>query len=87
MISVWQQSIARAIREQMRSNGSRDTLMSYTDRSMQRCLKSNTPLDRSGSATETEGALWSATAAETTKQHEDEEERFIFCLLLTNIRR
>ncbi len=37
------QSIARAMREQMRSKGSRDTLMSCTDRSMQRRLKSNAP--------------------------------------------
>ncbi len=44
MVSVWHQSTARAIREQlvsMLSNGSRGTLMSYTDHSMQRRLKSN----------------------------------------------
>ncbi len=43
---VRHQSIARAVREQtdpMLSNGSRDTLMSYADHSMQR--KSNAPSD------------------------------------------
>ncbi len=39
MVSVWHQSTARAIREKvvlMRSNGSRDTLMSHTEHSVQR---------------------------------------------------
>ncbi len=47
MISVWHQSTAREIREQMvpvLSNGSRGSLMSYTDPSMQRRLKSNAPI-------------------------------------------
>ncbi len=47
MISVWHQSTARAIREQMvpvLSIGSRGSLMSYTDPSMQRRLKSNAPI-------------------------------------------
>ncbi len=46
MVSVWHHSTARAIREQtdpMLSNGSRGTLMSYTDHSVQRRLKSNAP--------------------------------------------
>ncbi len=45
MVSIWHQSTARAIiREQVvpkLSNGSRVTLMSYTDHSIQRRLKSN----------------------------------------------
>ncbi len=44
MVRVWHQSTARAIRELMNrllSNGSRDTLMSYTDHSAQRRLKVN----------------------------------------------
>ncbi len=51
MVSVWRQSTARARREQvvpMHSNGSRGTLMSYADHSMQRRLKSNTPYQCKG---------------------------------------
>ncbi len=47
MVSIWHQSTAGAIREEMDpllSNGSRGTLMSYTDHSVQRCLKSNAPI-------------------------------------------
>ncbi len=47
MFSVWHQSTVRAIREQMvpmLSNGSRGTLMSYTDHSMQCRLKLNAPI-------------------------------------------
>ncbi len=48
MVSVWHQSTTRAIREQMDpmlSNGSRGTLMSYTDHSVQRRLKLNAPIE------------------------------------------
>ncbi len=48
MVSVWHQSTAREIREQMKpmlSNGSRGTLISYTDHSVQRRFKSNAPTD------------------------------------------
>ncbi len=44
--SVYYIKYRESIREQvvpMLSNGSRSTLMSYTDHSMQRCLKSNAP--------------------------------------------
>ncbi len=47
MISVLHQSTVRTIREQvvpMLSSGSRGTLMSYTDHSVQRRLKSNSPI-------------------------------------------
>ncbi len=47
MVSVWHQSTVRAIREPMDpmlSNGSRGTLMSYTDHSVQSRLKSNAPI-------------------------------------------
>ncbi len=46
MVSVWHQSTARAIRKhriRLLSYRSRGTLMSYTDHSAQRRLKSNAP--------------------------------------------
>ncbi len=46
MVSVWHQSTARAIRKhgiRPLSFRSRGTLMSYTDHSVQRRLKSNAP--------------------------------------------
>ncbi len=49
MVSVWHQSTARAIRKHRihrLSYRSRGTLMSYTDHSVQRRLKSNAPIDR-----------------------------------------
>ncbi len=47
MVSLWHQNTARAIRKHrhhLLSYGSRGTLMSYTDHSMQRRLKSHAPM-------------------------------------------
>ncbi len=60
MVSVWHQSTARAIREQidpMFSNGSHGTLLSYTDHSVQHRLKSNTPIGMIESKREKSRAL------------------------------
>ncbi len=60
MVSVWHQSTARAIIEQMDpmlSNGSRGTLMSYTDYSVQRCFKLNAPIKTASSVDAHHAAL------------------------------
>ncbi len=57
MVSVWHQSTARAIRKhriRLLSYRSRGTVMSYTDHSVQRRLKSNAPIDSPDSFKNTE---------------------------------